>query len=201
MRIGHPVGLLLLLITSITPAAAAGQWVSEIPGAATFPLVQGGRAATIIHDPADHRVVSIAVQDLAADIERVTGVRPAVRSASSAEHTGPAVIVGALGRSRAIDDLVRNRALDVRDLEGAWESFVIANVPGDGAGGPPTLVIAGSDRRGTAFGAYELAQAIGVSPWLLVGGCRPGPEARAPRGRGPAAVRAAVGEIPWHLHQ
>jgi hypothetical protein len=27
------------------------------------------------------------------------------------------------------------------------------------------LVIAGSDRRGTAFGVYELSEAIGVSPW------------------------------------
>src|SRR5437773_1764691 len=27
------------------------------------------------------------------------------------------------------------------------------------------LVIVGSDRRGTAFGVYELSQAIGVSPW------------------------------------
>ena len=27
------------------------------------------------------------------------------------------------------------------------------------------LVIAGSDRRGTAFGVFELSQAIGVSPW------------------------------------
>jgi hypothetical protein len=32
-------------------------------------------------------------------------------------------------------------------------------------GVPSALVIVGSDRRGTAFGVYELSQAIGVSPW------------------------------------
>jgi len=167
MRIGYPASLLLLLVTALTPAVAAGQSVSEHPGVGTFPLVQAGRAATLVHDPADHRVVAIAVEDLAADIERVTGVRPVVRRAPSAELTEPIVIVGTIGRSRAIDDLVRRRKLDAGDLAGAWESFVIANVPGDGAAGAAasTLVVAGSDRRGTAFGTYELAQAIGVSPW------------------------------------
>jgi len=28
-----------------------------------------------------------------------------------------------------------------------------------------SLVIAGSDRRGTAYGVFELSRAIGVSPW------------------------------------
>ena len=51
MRIGYPASLLLILVTAITPAVAAGQSVSETPGVGTFPLVQAGRAATLVHDP------------------------------------------------------------------------------------------------------------------------------------------------------
>ena len=35
--------------------------------------------------------------------------------------------------------------------------------PADGVG--EALVIAGSDRRGTIYGIYELSEQIGVSPW------------------------------------
>jgi hypothetical protein len=117
MRSGYLAGV-LLLVTAIPPAFAAGQRVSARPGAGAFPLVQGCRAATLVHDPADHRVVAIATQDLSGDIERVTGVRPVVQRAPSAELAGPTVIVGTLGRSRVIDDLVRRRQLDVRGRVG-----------------------------------------------------------------------------------
>ena len=209
MRSGCLAGV-LLLVTGIPPAFAAGQWVSESPGAGTFPLVQGGRAATLVHDPADHRVVAIATQDLSADIERVTGVRPVVQSAPSAELAGPTVIVGTLGRSRVIDDFVRRRQLDVRELAGAWESFVIATVPGDRArrAAGPTLVIVGSDRRGTAFGIYELAQAIGVSPWYWWADVAPDAkrELHVAAGRrrvGPPSVKYRgifINDEDWGLH-
>ena len=209
MRSGYLAGV-LLLVAAIPPAFAAGQWVSESSGAGTFPLVQGGRAATLVHDPADHRVVAIATQDLSDDIERVTGVRPVVQSAPSAELAGPTVIVGTLGRSRAIDDLVRRRHLDVRELAGAWESFVIATVPGDRArrAAGPTLVIVGSDRRGTAFGIYELAQAIGVSPWYWWADVAPDAkrELHVAAGRrrfGPPSVKYRgifINDEDWGLH-
>jgi hypothetical protein len=57
------------------------------------------------------------------------------------------------------------RKLDVGDLKGAWESFVIAVVDRPTPDVPRALVIVGSDRRGAAYGVYELSQAIGVSPW------------------------------------
>ena len=43
-------------------------------------------------------------------------------------------------------------------VRGQWESFVIDVVDGN-------LVVAGSDKRGTIYGIYEISQRIGVSPW------------------------------------
>jgi len=49
-------------------------------------------------------------------------------------------------------------------IKGKWESFVITTIERPKQGGQ-LLVIAGSDRRGTAFGLMSLSEAIGVSPW------------------------------------
>ena len=142
-------------------AGLAAPWVGEQPRAGDFPLVAAGRPAAIVFAPEDFKVVGIAARDLAADVERVTGRRPAVGPGAA----GPAVLIGTLGHSPLIDGLVATGKLDVQELRGAWESFIITTLADPLPGVPSALVIAGSDRRGTAFGAYELAQAIGVSPW------------------------------------
>jgi len=55
--------------------------------------------------------------------------------------------------------------LEVKEVQGLWERFVIATVADPLPGVKQGLVIAGSDRRGTAYGVYELSKRIGVSPW------------------------------------
>lgn len=153
-----------LLFLLLATTAFAAPWVGEEHRAGDFPLVHDGRAAAIVVSAEDFKVASLAANDLAADIERVTTLRPAVVH-TNAGLSGPAVLVGTLGHSPLIDTLVAAGKLDVRDLRGAWESFIITTIADPLPGVPSALVIAGSDRRGTAFGVYELSQAIGVSPW------------------------------------
>ncbi len=152
--------------------AGAETWVHERAGPGDFPLVSGAgsKTAAIVYSVDDFKVVDLAAHDLAADIERVTGRQPMLspldKTAKGVGGRGwPLVLIGTLGHSRVIDDLVATGKLDVGQLRGAWESFVIATVPQPFSEIPSALVIAGSDRRGTAFGVYELSQAIGVSPW------------------------------------
>ncbi len=159
----------LALLLCCTATTFAASWVSDKPEAGDFPLVQDGQAATIVFSPDDFKVVGIAARDLAADIERVTGRRPVVGQGAA----GPAVLVGTLGHSPLINGLVDAGKLDVRALRGAWESFLITPVANPWPGVPSALVIVGSDRRGTAFGIYELSQAIGVSPWYWWTDVRP----------------------------
>ena len=45
------------------------------------------------------------------------------------------------------------------------EAFVISTVENPLPGIDHALVIAGSDKRGTIYGIYELSKQIGVSPW------------------------------------
>ncbi|WP_421736645.1 glycosyl hydrolase 115 family protein [Caulobacter sp.] len=134
---------------------------SDAPGDG-FLLVGPGVSTTIVVDAADAAVVRHAADDLAADIKTVTGQSVAVAGQAPA---GAAILVGTLGESPLIDRLVATRKLDVSRLKGAWESFVITTVDRPAPGVDKALVVIGSDRRGAAFGVYELAQDMGVSPW------------------------------------
>jgi hypothetical protein len=154
----------LLGVSAAWPAAPPAPWVSDQARPGDFALVSGGRAAEVIYAAEDFKVVAIAANDLAADVERVTGKKPAVRTDDTvlSEYV---VLAGTLGQSPAIDALAASGKLDVSAVRGQWETFLTATVPAPLPGVKLGLVIAGSDRRGTAYGLYELSQAIGVSPW------------------------------------
>jgi Glycosyl hydrolase family 115/Gylcosyl hydrolase family 115 C-terminal domain len=128
-----------------------------------FSLVRSGFAAGILVSPEDFKVVRIAAGDLAADVEKITGIKPKVTGERGA---GNVIIVGTLGKSRWIDILAARGEIEWRNLRGKWESYLIATVKKPFPGVEQALVIAGSDRRGTAYGVYELSQMIGVSPWI-----------------------------------
>lgn len=157
---------LILACSVLIQPAAALTWIIDDHRSSPrdFPLVEKGKAATLVISPDDFKVVEIATRDLAADIERITGARPDVTT-SAPTNGSPVVLIGTLGYAPLIDALIASGRLDVGDLEGQWESFVIATVTDPVPGVAQGLVVVGSDRRGTAFGVYEISEAIGVSPW------------------------------------
>lgn len=130
-----------------------------------FPLV-AKTAAAIYYDSDDYKVVEITAGMLSADVERVTGLKSPVRSARKLADLAkaPAVVAGTVGSSALIDELVRRGSIDVSDIQGKWESYITCTVKHP-VSKQPLLVVAGSDRRGTAFGLTSLSRTIGVSPW------------------------------------
>jgi hypothetical protein len=148
-----------LLLSSLAPLQAIAEVASK-----PFTLVAEGDAVDFFIAGDDWKAARIAATDLVEDVERVTGIKPALRH-DSGELSSRAVIIGTLGRSSVVDQLVELGKLDVSDVAGEWETFVIATIQDPLPGVEQALVIAGSDRRGTAYGAYELSRRIGVSPW------------------------------------
>lgn len=124
-----------------------------------FCIARDGNAAAIVVDEKDWKGVIRAANDLGDDVRKVTGTAgKVITSAGSSIPEGGNVVVGTIGKSRLIDGLVKQKKLDVSGVKGEWESFVIDEVDGN-------LVVAGSDKRGTIYGIYEISQRIGVSPW------------------------------------
>jgi hypothetical protein len=142
---------LCLLLFAVPAHAQLADWIDARPNAGGLNLA----GASVVTAPADHEVVGIAAADLRRDLLAVTGQ----------QSGGDPIWAGTIGRNPAIDRLIAAGKLDAKKLAGAWESFVIATVERPAPGVPRALVIAGSDRRGTAYGIYELSRAIGVSPW------------------------------------
>lgn len=144
-------------------ADPAGYITTSSRGAA-FTLVARGSAAPIVVSADDYPGVVRAVGDLQADIERVTGVKPAV-STGQVPVGHDVVLVGTIGHSPLVDALVAAGKLDVSSIEGKWETSLEQVVQNPMPGVRRAFVIVGSDQRGTIFGTYDVSKRIGVSPW------------------------------------
>lgn len=126
-----------------------------------FHIADKGITAGIIVDENDWKGVIRAAHDLGDDVRKVTGFPSQVRLLSS-DSPGmkqpKSIIVGTIGKSRIIDRIIRQKKLNVSKVKGQWESYIIDIVDGN-------LIIAGSDKRGTIYGIYDISERIGVSPW------------------------------------
>jgi hypothetical protein len=158
--------LFLLLVAPLLHAQAIGEnrYVDFAPRTGDFTIVARNVTAALYVESADFPGVIRAVTDLQADIQRVT--RRTTTLAHDRKSLGSnVIIVGTIGKSELIDQLIRDRKIEVNSIAGKWESFLIQVVPNPLPGVASALVIAGSDKRGTIFGVYDLSDQIGVSPW------------------------------------
>ncbi|MET0264880.1 MAG: glycosyl hydrolase 115 family protein [Duganella sp.] len=181
----------LALLCCTLPAHALGQKslvLFDAPPANAVNLARAGKAATIYLDAADHAGVLRAAHDLQADIGRVSGAKPALQTGAPAG--ADVIIVGTVGRSALIDRMVAAGKLDVAAIRGKWEGWQVQTVVHPLPGVERALVIAGSDKRGTIYGIYELSEQIGVSPWYWWADVPP-PARPALYAHAPAAVHDA----------
>ena len=125
-------------------------------------LLNANNRVEIYMDTNDCKGVSYAAHALLKDIKSVSGATATLTSDAGflkkADTVRPAIIVGTIGHSAAIDQLVKQKRINGNLLKGKREKFIITLIDGQ-------LVIAGSDRRGTIYGIYELSQQMGISPW------------------------------------
>lgn len=126
------------------------------------------QSSAIVVDGRDHEGVHIAAGNLAQDFARVTrgSPRPIIRSNDARiEVPGSvAIVVGCVESSLLVQRLERDGKADLSGIRGKWESFQTSLVHEPFDGCTWALVIAGSDKRGTIYGAYTLSEQIGVSP-------------------------------------
>ena len=125
-------------------------------------LLNANNRVEIYMDTNDCKGVSYAAHALLKDIKSVSGATATLTSDAGflkkADTARPAILVGTIGHSAAIDQLLKQKRINGNLLKGKREKFIITLIDGQ-------LVIAGSDRRGTIYGIYELSQQMGVSPW------------------------------------
>jgi len=129
-----------------------------------FPLTTTNEAKfSILADTADFAGVEYALANFQADFEAVTGIEPLLMANPTAKNIK--LIVGTLEKNSFIDQLAKRGLIAKNELSGKREKFIIQTVQQPVEGIDEALVIAGSDKRGTIYGIYELSRQIGVSPW------------------------------------
>lgn len=122
-------------------------------GAGTFPLIVDNAPARVVVAPDEAAGVRIAAGNLVADFEKVArGGNP---------EGNPAVILAGEVNGPLIKQIVRSTP-SVKwladSLKGKREQYFIT-FAGD------SMIVAGSDMRGTIYGIYEVSEQLGVSPW------------------------------------
>lgn len=127
-------------------------------------LFESGSRLKILTNETALPGVKIAVKNLQADFYKVTGVEPDLGTEISNSNQ-PVLIIGTVGVDQSIDELIKKGKLNKDELSGKNEKYLIQNVTDPFDGIKEAIVIAGSDKRGTIYGIYELSKQIGVSPW------------------------------------
>lgn len=156
--------ILCVVLLSVSASYAQIRVQELFPkGKSGFTLSIAKEQATICYDVNDELVVKKAAELFAGDIEMVTGQKPKVTDVN--EKVKSLIIVGTIEKNRWIQELARKGKIDITSLQGTWERYLIQTVSNPCPGVSKALVVAGSDRRGAAYGLFSLSEMIGVSPW------------------------------------
>ncbi|HSC67504.1 MAG TPA: glycosyl hydrolase 115 family protein [Cellvibrio sp.] len=130
----------------------------------SFVLSDKKTGAQLIIDSNEFPGVVRATKNLQTDMEQVTGRKPGLQNQLQ-DTDGSLVLIGTIGQSPLIDQLIATQKLDVSKIRAQWDAFQVQVVEQPFAKVNRALVIVGANKRGTMYGIYSLSEQIGVSPW------------------------------------
>lgn len=156
--------ILAVLLSSNHALAFQNDYVTNEASKTSFPLASEGKVASLLVSSKDYKGVLRVANHLQNDLKKVTGVQPKLLK-DNADGEKLLIIIGTLGKNDLIDHLAKVNKIDAKELSGKWEKFMIQIVKNPLPNVKRALVIAGSDKRGTIYGMYDLSEQIGVSPW------------------------------------
>jgi Glycosyl hydrolase family 115/Gylcosyl hydrolase family 115 C-terminal domain len=117
-------------------------------------------------DSNDFALVRRSAELLQQDMEAVTGQKPKLIYKVDRPYTN-LIVIGSLTNSAFIKELIEKKLINTKDISGKWEAYQVKVIDVSKEFMPTgnILAITGSDRRGTAYGVFELSKQLGVSPW------------------------------------
>ena len=122
--------------------------------------------SVIVIDQNDWPGVFRVAGKVSEDFQRVFG---SGKEAEQVSFTGDVnslagkIVAGCIGKSEFIDALEKDNLIDLSQVRGKNEVYLFTVIE---LAGQPTLVIAGSDKRGTIYGMFHISELMEVSPWV-----------------------------------
>lgn len=144
-----------------------GLWLSAMnaAGQSVFEL-KAGTPLVVVRDACEQAVVHTAIELFSRDYQEVFSDSVVVQTTSP--DRACSLLVGTWGKSTVFKEL--EGQVDFSEIAGRHEAFLLRVVQ---LKGKPMLVVAGSDKRGTAYGLLEVSRLMGVSPWEWWADVRP----------------------------
>ncbi|ANI88788.1 glycosyhydrolase [Arachidicoccus ginsenosidimutans] len=142
--------------------AHAQIFVSEQKSATDFAIVSQHQDAHIYIDEGDNWLVHKAGELLQQDIQSLTGKKLMLLH-DSIDTNKNFIIIGTLDHSSFIKDLIRSGKISIASVQNKWDAYAIQTVQLNAHS--KGIIIVGSNKRGAAYGTFELSKQIGVSPW------------------------------------
>ena len=147
-------------MAGLMTAHAADRFVAFQQEPAAFAIAKDGKVLDIVFDSNEDEGILMAVGNLQDDLLSVCGTKPA----AGQDASNQCIIIGSL-QTKLIQGIVSSGKISKKELSGKREKYLLGVVDNPMPGVDNALIIAGSDKRGTIYGIYELSRQIGVSPW------------------------------------
>ncbi|HEY5369053.1 MAG TPA: glycosyl hydrolase 115 family protein [Hanamia sp.] len=155
--------LFLFVIIFLTQNLFAQNSIFDKNEKGNFPIVLNS-ATTIYTDKNDDWLIQKSASLFATDIDSVTGKKPVISNELPSKANN-IIIIGSIKGSKLIRQLVQSKKINVDSIKNKWEAYQIQVIKNPFKRIEQALVITGSDKRGTAYGVFEISKQMGVSPW------------------------------------
>ena len=128
-----------------------------------FTLADKNSAVKIVLYKDEYKGVKRVADWLCDDIKIVTGREPElITDATELPESGNILIAGTLGVSKLAEDTARTLGIDISGIQGKREVFGIFVKDN-------TVLILGSEKRGTIYGLLHISELIGITPMKYFG--------------------------------
>ncbi|MCW3787376.1 glycosyl hydrolase 115 family protein [Plebeiibacterium sediminum] len=148
---------LLVIFQSCTQKESEGFVVSE-----------SSKSTRIVISNQCDSLIGWAIEDVAASMKSITGSEITLVETSiipTQKNNEPCLIIGQFS-----DSLIqKSGCYKAEDFTNKWEQFQIKNIDNQ-------LFIVGSDVRGVVYGIFDMAERIGISPWIWWADVQPTPQ-------------------------
>ncbi len=134
----------------------------ETPG--YFELFNQNTLTPIVMDQSDYDGVAKVAKWFVNDLKMITG-QQAEQYTDKLPENKNIILIGTIGRSKWIDQLIAENKINISQIKGQWEANISQVVENPFPNISKALVLAGSDKRGTIYSMLNLSREMGVSPW------------------------------------
>jgi len=119
--------------------------------------------SVIVYDSNDYKLADIIAHCLSDDISLITNFKPKIKNFISKEDFSKNIIIlGTIEKSNLIKEYIIKNNIYINDIKDKWECFKIKLLKNNKN---KILLIIGSDRRGLAYGVFNISEKLGISPW------------------------------------